>query len=135
MDLEVFFESISYICMKVLPLLGVVLLIYLILMVRNIIAALKSATKTLDEANLQLRKLDIPLNTVCEISKSIDYVHESAKESLKSISLSLYESITALKEWIVNTLHKKDTEETVTEPVDLNEDVPTSEMIASEDAQ
>lgn len=107
MQLEEFFEALSFICMNVLPLLGVILLVYLIIMVRNLIVCLKSAAKTLDEANNQLRKLDVPLNTVSEISKSVDYVHDLTKESLKSISLSLFQALSALKEWLMNFIHKE----------------------------
>ena len=121
MQLESFFESISFISLKVLPLLGAVLLVYLIIMIKNVITCLKSATKTLDEANNQLRKLDVPLNTVAEISKSVDYVHDLTKESIKSVSLSLYQSINMLKEWINNLLHK--TKEEVSETVE--EVIPT----------
>ena len=116
MQLENFFDSISYICMKVLPLLGVILAIYLIIMVHNLIKTLQSATKTLDEANNQLRKLDVPLNTVAEISKSVDQVHDLTKESLKSISTSLYQSLNALKDKVNQLLHKTKNEE-ITETV------------------
>lgn len=122
MQLEQFFESLSYICLKILPMLGVVLLIYLIIMVRNLIICLKSAAKTLDEANMQLRKLDVPLHTVSEISKSIDQVHELTKESLKSISLSLFQTISALKEWLMNLIHKDGKNKEFESDVDMSAD-------------
>lgn len=111
MELNNFFESISYISLKVLPLLGVVLLVYLIIMIKNVITCLKSATKTLDEANHQLRKLDVPLNTVAEISKSVDYVHDLTKESVKSVSTTIYQNLNTVKEWFNNMLHKTKNEE------------------------
>ena len=122
MQLEQFFESLSYICLKILPMLGIVLLIYLIIMVRNLIICLKSAAKTLDEANMQLRKLDVPLHTVSEISKSIDQVHELTKESLKSISLSLFQTISALKEWLMNLIHKDGKNKEFESDVDMSAD-------------
>ena len=106
MQLEIFFESISYVSLKILPLLGVVLLVYLIVMIKNLITCLKSATKTLDEANNQLRKLDVPLNTVAEISKSVDYVHDLTKESVKSVSTTIYQNMNQLKELFNKTIHK-----------------------------
>ena len=122
MQLEQFFETLSYICMKILPMLGVVLLVYLIMMVRSLIICLKSATKTFDEANHQLRKLDVPLHTVSEISKSVDHVHDLTKESLKSISLSLFQTISALKEWLANFLHKEETAMESNDVVDMDTD-------------
>ena len=107
MQLENFFNSISFICIKVLPLVGIVLLIYLIIMVKNIITCLKSATKTLDEVNVQIRKLDVPLNTVTEISKSIDHVHDLTKESVKSISVNIYQALNTIKEQIQRILKKE----------------------------
>lgn len=117
MQLEQFFESISFICIKVLPLLGVVLTIYLIIMVKNVITCLKSVTDTFNEANHQLRKLDVPLNTVTEISKSVDYVHDLTKESLKTVSTSLYQYLSALKDWIYQLIHKSEKED-----IENNED-------------
>lgn len=117
MDLEQFFNSISFICIKVLPLLGVILVVYLIIMVRHLIVCLKSATKTLDEANLQIRKLDIPLNTITEISKSVDHVHELTKESLKSLSMNLYQIIQAIKEKIDQILHKDEESDIIQEEI------------------
>ena len=139
MQLEEFFNTLSFICMKVLPLLGVILAIYLILMIRNLIVCLKSASKTLDEANNQLRKLDVPLNTVSEISKSVDHVHDLTKESLKSISVSLFQSLSALKEWLIKFTHKEEQEmQTVDDSaVSSNEEQPvvSSQEIAPEQGE
>ena len=125
MQLEDFFNSISFISLKVLPLLGVVLVVYLIIMIKNLITCLKSATKTLDEANNQLRKLDVPLNTVAEISKSVDYVHDLTKESVKSVSTTLYQNLNLIKEKFNQMLHKTKkeacNEETAVEEVDPTE--------------
>lgn len=111
MQLENFFESLSYLCIKILPLIGVILGIYLIIMVHRLIQTLKSAEKVLDEANTQIRKLDVPLNTVAEISKSVDHVHDLAKESINQVSTTLYLTILSLKQWFQNLIHK-DKEET-----------------------
>ena len=113
MQLESFFESISFISLKVLPLLGAVLLVYLIIMIKNVITCLKSATKTLDEANNQLRKLDVPLNTVAEISKSVDYVHDLTKESVKTVSTTVYQNMNQVKELFNKAIHKVKKEEKV----------------------
>ncbi len=123
MQLESFFESISFISLKVLPLLGVVLLVYLIIMIKNVITCLKSATKTLDEANNQLRKLDVPLNTVAEISKSVDYVHDLTKESVKSVSTTIYQNMNQVKELFNKTIHKVKKEDK--SEVTVEEVIPT----------
>ena len=123
MQLESFFESISFISLKVLPLLGVVLLVYLIIMIKNVITCLKSATKTLDEANNQLRKLDVPLNTVAEISKSVDYVHDLTKESVKSVSTTIYQNMNQVKELFNKTIHKVKKEDKT--EVTVEEVIPT----------
>lgn len=129
MQLNEFFDTLSTLCIKVLPLLGVILLVYLIMAVRYLIPCLKNANKTLEEANLQLRKLDVPLNTIQEISKSIDSVHELTKESVKTISLAIYENLNALKEWFKNMFSKKQAESAVvpeTEEVSV-EDIPNQD--------
>lgn len=113
MELENFFNSISFVCIKLLPLLGLILLIYLIIMVKNLIITLKTANKTLEEVNIQIRKLDVPLNTVSEISKSIDNVHELTKESVKSISVNIYQALNTIKEQIQRILKKENKVENV----------------------
>lgn len=125
MQLENFFESISFISLKVLPLLGAVLLVYLIIMIKNVITCLKSATKTLDEANNQLRKLDVPLNTVAEISKSVDYVHDLTKESVKTVSTTIYQNMNQVKELFNKAIHKVKKEDKVESTVE--EVIPTEE--------
>ena len=127
MQLEEFFNSISFVSLKVLPLLGVVLVIYLIIMVKNVITCLKSATKTLDEANIQIRKLDVPLNTVAEISKSVDYVHDLTKESVKSVSTTVYQNINMIKEWFNQLLHKTKKESAEVSKEVVVEDVAPTE--------
>lgn len=113
MQLENFFNSISFVCIKLLPLLGIVLSIYLIIMVKNLIITLKTANKTLEEVNIQIRKLDVPLNTVSEISKSIDNVHELTKESVKSISVNIYQALNTIKDQIQRLLKKENNVENV----------------------
>ncbi len=113
MQLENFFNSISFISIKLLPLLGIILLVYLIIMVKNLIVTLKTANKTLEEVNIQIRKLDVPLNTVSEISKSIDNVHELTKESVKSISVNIYQALNTIKEQIQRILKKENNVENV----------------------
>ena len=113
MQLENFFNSISFISIKLLPLLGIILLVYLIIMVKNLIVTLKTANKTLEEVNIQIRKLDVPLNTVSEISKSIDSVHELTKESVKSISVNIYQALNTIKEQIQRILKKENNVENV----------------------
>ena len=113
MQLDDFFNSISFISIKLLPLLGIILLVYLIIMVKNLIITLKTANKTLEEVNIQIRKLDVPLNTVSEISKSIDNVHELTKESIKSISVNIYQALNTIKEQIQRILKKENNVENV----------------------
>ena len=113
MQLENFFNSISFISIKLLPLLGIILLVYLSIMVKNLIVTLKTANKTLEEVNIQIRKLDVPLNTVSEISKSIDSVHELTKESVKSISVNIYQALNTIKEQIQRILKKENNVENV----------------------
>ena len=103
--------------------MGAVLLVYLIIMIKNVITCLKSATKTLDEANNQLRKLDVPLNTVAEISKSVDYVHDLTKESVKSVSTTIYQNMNQVKELFNKTIHKVKKEDKT--EVTVEEVIPT----------
>ena len=68
----------------------------------------------------------MPLNTVAEISKSVDYVHDLTKESVKSVSATVYQNMNAIKEWFNHLLHKtkKETQE-VSKEVVVEDVVPT----------
>jgi len=102
-------EVISNLCLKLLPVLGVVLIIFLILLVKHVIDTVKTVNVTLtktndlvDECKGQIRKLDKPLNTISDLSDTVDEVHASAKNAVNTAINSIISNLEKVKEWIAS---------------------------------
>lgn len=130
MGMEEFFTVLSDICLKILPVVGVVLFIYLVVLVHRLLQVLGSVHKAVDSANqtiheveIQVRKLDGPLQTATEISDSVSKVHQMSEHAIKTIALMMVENFSAIKEYLNSFLHKED-------PKD--EDVEKEEILQEE---
>lgn len=114
MGLDDLLELTSNVAGKVLPILGVVVLIFLAMFFKHLIQVLKSANEavvsmkqTLDTTNRQLETLDKPLNTLNELSETVDCVHEAGKHAVRSTLVTAIENFSAIKDWVL-TMAKKD---------------------------
>ena len=106
-------NAISNLCYKLLPVLGILLLIYLVLLAKNLIDVLKSVNVTLtrtndlvDECKGQIRKLDKPLGTINDLSETVDNVHESAKAAVNTAINAIIANLENVKHWIQNIKNK-----------------------------
>lgn len=127
MTLDEFLNFASDVTNKALPILGFIVLIFLIIFIRHLITLLKSAndtmvslTRTLDTANRELEALDKPLSTLNELSDTIDTVHEASKNAVRSALVAIIENLGAIKDWALNKGKSKD--ETIVECDDLEEE-------------
>ena len=84
----------------ILPVLGVVVLVYIILILKELLQTVKSATKTLDTTEQQIRKLDAPLSTAENISHTIDEVHETTKKAVKTAANTVVKNVDQIKNWV-----------------------------------
>lgn len=121
MTVDTFFSTIAKVAGWILPVLGIVVLIYLILILRELLVTLKSATKTLTTTEEQIRKLDVPLQTAENLSRTVDEVHEITKKAVKSTASFLVSNLDQLKNWF----HQKNS--------NVPNDVDDSFLSASED--
>ena len=71
MTMEQLLYMVSFIAKCLLPVLGVVLLVYIILFVKELIITLKEVTKTLSTVDEQVKKLDAPLKTAEDLSHTL----------------------------------------------------------------
>lgn len=106
-------NAISNVCYKLLPVLGIVLLIYLVLLAKHCIDVLKSMNVTLtktndlvDECKGQIRKLDKPLGTINDLSETVDDVHASAKNAVNAAINAIIVNLENVKEWVNNFKNK-----------------------------
>lgn len=127
-SVEVFLSGMSSFCKALMPVAGLVILIYLVLFVKELIVMLKSLTKTLDSANEAVKKLDGPLDTVDELCQTVDEVHAAAKEAAVNIASTVTSKMDALKGKIEHKSEpveqpQNETAETVLEnPLDAKEE-------------
>ena len=110
MEIEILFSTVAKIATYMLPVLGVILLIYLIIFVKNLIDTLKDLSLTLLTAESEIRKLDGPLNTANELSKTVDEVHYATKNAVTKASQVVSENFDMVKEWVLDKKKSSDIE-------------------------
>ena len=111
MELDQLLNLTSVVAGKLLPILGATVLVFLIVFVRRLILVLTSTNeaigslkKTLDSAGIQLDALDKPMQTLNDISETVDNVHEASKSVIRSLLSSVIDNVGSL----VKTISGKD---------------------------
>lgn len=114
MTLDSFLILLSDTAWKLVPVVLVVLLIYVIILLRHAIELAKQTKQTMHTVQDDLKKLDKPLQTVNELSETIDLVHEASRNAVRSVLVTIIENASSIKNWI---LSKKRTDEERSEQV------------------
>lgn len=114
MTLDSFLILLSDTAWKLVPVVLVVLLIYVIILLRHAIELAKQTKQTMHTVQEDLKKLDKPLQTVNELSETIDLVHEASRNAVRSVLVTIIENASSIKDWI---LSKKRTDEERSEQV------------------
>ena len=129
MTTDPFIEFFSELCSKLLPIIGVIVLIYVILLLRKIIQFFVSMQKTMITVDStvsvveeQIRKLDAPLNTVTEFSQTLDNLHEMSQNAVKSALLALISNLNVIRDWLLNHGGVDESENTAAEPAPAAEE-------------
>lgn len=100
MDMNSFLEALAQFFRYFLPVVGVIALVYLILFLKKLIETLKEVDKTLVLLDDQVKKLDAPLETVENLSKTIDDANTKVREVAINTSKTLNENKDKLKTWV-----------------------------------
>ena len=114
MTLDSFLILLSDTAWKLVPVVLVVLLIYVIILLCHAIELAKQTKQTMHTVQDDLKKLDKPLQTVNELSETIDLVHEASRNAVRSVLVTIIENASSIKDWI---LSKKRTDEERSEQV------------------
>ena len=121
MELDQLLNLTSSVAGKLLPILGAVVLFFLIQFFRKLVTlmisandAVKSLQDTLDSANKQLEMLDKPMQTLNDISETVDHVHEASKSAVRSVIATLIDNVGAL----VKSVTKKEEADASASPQD-----------------
>lgn len=119
MELDQLLTLLSVVAGKVLPIAGVVVLIYLAIFVKRLVVLMKTANeaavemkKTLITVNKDLESLEKPLNTINELSETVDCIHDASKNAVRYSLTALFENFSSIKDWVF-AQHNDGQEETV----------------------
>lgn len=93
-------SALARLATYLLPILGVVVLVYLIFVLKGVLVTLKDLSKTLNAAEREINKLDGPLATVEELSKTADEIHHATKKAVTSAINVVTENADNLKTWL-----------------------------------
>lgn len=114
MGLDQLLELTSAVSVKLLPILGVIVFIFIIIFLRHLIkilmdtrTAMITLNATLETAHKELKQLDGPLNTLSELSETVDAVHEASKHAVRSTLVTIIENFSSIKDWFLKK-DKKD---------------------------
>ena len=121
MSIDAVMSALARLATYLLPILGVVVLVYLIFVLKGILVTLKDLSKTLNAAEREINKLDGPLATVEELSKTADEIHHVTKKAVTSAINVVTENADNLKTWLNS---KKNTAS----------DTPSKEQIQKDEA-
>lgn len=100
MDMNQLLGAIAQLFGYLLPVAGVVALVYLAFLFKQLIETLKEFDKTLVIVNEQVRKLDVPLETIENVSKSVDDVNTKAREVAAKTVDSIDKGSKQAKDWL-----------------------------------
>lgn len=109
-----FIDLLSVFSKQLLPIIGVVALVILCIALWELVKFIKGldttvskVNTTIDSVDKSIDKLQVPLNTLEDISYSVDSVHEFTKNTIvKSVDM-ITENFTVVKNW-ATSLFKKD---------------------------
>ncbi|MFR9255405.1 MAG: histidine kinase [Merdibacter sp.] len=91
---------------KLVPVVLVVLLIYVIILLRHAIELAKQTKQTMHTVQDDLKKLDQPLQTVNELSETIDLVHEASRNAVRCVLVTIIENASSIKDWILSKANR-----------------------------
>ena len=111
--MDLFIDAAAMLSQRLLPILGVTVLIILIIVLLNINKLIKSLNtntkdldKTVDLVNSSLEKAQQPIDTVVSLSKTVDKVHESGIVVVKEAAGVIASNFTVMKDYINNQSKK-----------------------------
>ncbi len=103
MELDQLLNLTSVVAGKALPILGAVAIVFLIIFLRKLIRlmittndTISSLKITLDSASKQIDALDKPLQTLNDLSETVDHVHDASKSIMKSVLSALVENVSSV---------------------------------------
>ncbi|KAF0226340.1 MAG: hypothetical protein FD133_1584 [Erysipelotrichaceae bacterium] len=107
--MDALLDTLSSVSLKLLPVLGVAIFVLLIIILRRSFDLMKKVEKTLDQVDATMKKIDGPLNTVVNVSRTIDSINSAAENAVKTLAVSAVKNYEIVLDWFKeNVLKRKD---------------------------
>ncbi len=120
--MDAFFNSLSEISVIFLPILGAMVLVFLLflfyrlyLMMKKVDLLLDRVDKTLNVVDQELNELKTSIEVLSGVAKGVLYVQNFTKHSLMTATVFLAEHFEGIKKWFQDIFDKKSDTDTQTE--------------------
>ena len=120
--MDALLETLSSVSLLLLPILGVAILIFILILMRRVFDLLKKVDTTLNQVDATLKKIDGPLNTVVAVSKTVDMVNNVAENAVKTLAIAAAKNYSIIADWVKQNIGKhkeKEPEETTEDELGL----------------
>ena len=118
-------NQLSAFSVQMLPILGVVVLIFIVLILNHLLKMIKqlSGTVTKVDSTLQtvedrLNDLKGPLHTINRISGSVDLVQDATENAIKSFIVGVSSNYDLIKDWATSYFDKRKKKQGFDEPLE-----------------
>ena len=107
-------NQLSALSVQLLPILGVIVLIFLVLIFNFILKLLKQLSgtvikvdSTIQTVEDRLNDLKGPLHTINRISGSVDLVQDATEKAVKTFVVTVASNFDVIKDWFTNLIDKR----------------------------
>ena len=107
-------NQLSALSVQLLPILGVIVLIFLVLIFNFILKLLKQLSgtvikvdSTIQTVEDRLNDLKGPLHTINRISGSVDLVQDATEKAFKTFVVTVASNFDVIKDWFTNLIDKR----------------------------
>ena len=92
--------SLKEVCQLLLPVLGAIVLVYLIMFLNKLVKVAAKAEVLLSNVDDKVARLEKPLNTVESLCTTVDGVHEATVNGVNSAIDYLVHNFATVSEWL-----------------------------------
>lgn len=103
--MDALLNDLQLVCAKLLPILGVVVLLFLCMVLKRLITLLESINKTVIQleptmklVDKSLEKAQAPLDTTVKYCKSLDSIHDKVSSAVSKASKTVSDNLKKKKE-------------------------------------
>lgn len=115
--MDAFFESLREVSVILLPILGVAVLVFLLILLKHLIDLVKKLGTTVDHVDATLNIVDdaleelkAPISTLANVAHGIDTVQAVTVHSAMAVSKYVVDNFELIKQWITGLFTRRKTE-------------------------